>query len=82
MYSSGGILCRPYDGQDVRSAEQHGRRDVDQEADLERRTMQPTWSFKDHTSELGQISVLPYGVREFEQIFVWHGRISDQKRRW
>ena len=45
----GGILCRPDDGQDVRSPGQHGRREVDQEADLERRTMQPAGSVEDLT---------------------------------
>ena len=66
IYSSGVILCRPDDGQDVRSPRRHDTREVDQEADLERRTMQPTGGFRDQNSGMGQDSVLPNGVREFE----------------
>ena len=78
---SGGILCRPDDGQDVRSPGRHGRRGVDQEADLERRTMQPAGGgVKDHTSMLGQVCVLPYGVREIAYVVIQHWRLSDQQR--
>ena len=44
------------------------------------RTVYPTRSAKDHTTEVGPISVLSHGGRQLNSLFVKHWRLTHQQR--